>query len=92
MNNHMKISTPTIHMNGSSAKSLKNEYMEAYVAAGELLNQLNAIDLNARDYYVQSDPDAFEQARLQSSARCFAVKNIRKELETIILAIQEQQR
>ena len=65
--------------------------MAAYAAANELLDALEGIDLHARDYYVQPEPDAFEHARQQSSARYMAVKNIRQELETIILAIQEQQ-
>ena len=77
---------------GLNAELLKSEYMAAYNTTRELLSALEAIDLHARDYYVQSEPDAFEQAQQQSSARYTAVKNIRRELETIILAIQEQQR
>lgn len=83
--------TPRIHRNGSNAESLKAEYRDAYVAAGDLLDQLRAIDLNARDYYVRPEPEAFEQARRESEGRYMAVRRIREELETIILAIQEQQ-
>ena len=89
----MKVMTPTIHLNGSNGESLKNDYLEAYVAAGELLDKLKAIDLNARDYYVRPGGQAdFQQACAESVARYAAVKNIRQELETIILSIQEQQR
>jgi hypothetical protein len=85
-----KLATPTIHLNGSNGANLENDYMQAYQAATELLAALQNIDLHGRDYYVQSDPDAFERAREQSSARYVAVMNVRKELEQIILAIQEQ--
>lgn len=88
----MKIMTPTIHMNGSNAESLKNEYRAAWDAAGELLGALRNIDLNSRDYYVKPEPNAFDQARDQACARYTAVSKIRGELETIILSIQEQQR
>lgn len=87
----MKIATPTIHLNGSNAELLKSEYMAAYNTAQELLSALKAIDLNAREYYLQPEPDAFDYARQQSSAHYNAVMNIRKELATIIMAIQEQQ-
>jgi hypothetical protein len=87
----MKIAIPTIHLNGSNAESLKNEYIQAYIVAGELLNKLQAIDLNGRDYYVQADERAFEQARQESSARYMAVKTIRAELDHIIAAIERQQ-
>jgi hypothetical protein len=87
----VKIITPTIHMNGSNAESLKNEYLNAYEVAGQLLDALDHIDLNARDYYVQKDPDAFAHARDQASARYMKVRAIRAELETIIQSIQEQQ-
>lgn len=87
----MKIMTPTIHMNGSNAESLKNEYMAAYRAASDLIHAFHRIDLHARDYYVKPEPDAFEQARNESSARYMAVRRIREELEFIILAIQTQQ-
>ena len=86
-----KIAVPTIHMGGSNAESLKREYMQAYHDARVLLKSLEAIELHARDYYVHPDPEAFELARNQSSARYVSVLNIRKELETIIFAIQEQQ-
>jgi hypothetical protein len=88
----MNIMTPKIHRNGSNAESLKEEYLDAYVAAGELLAKLCAIDLNARDYYVRPEPDAFEQARKESEARYMSVRQIREELETIIQSIQEQKR
>ena len=81
---------PTIHLNGSNGTVLELEYRAAYDAARELLSALEAIDLNARDYYVQPDPQAFQIAREQSSARYVAVKNVRKKLETIILAISQQ--
>jgi hypothetical protein len=88
----VKIMTPTIHMNGSNAETLRREYLDAAIAAVDLLFALRNIDLNSRDYYVNPEPNAFNQARDQACARYTAVSKIRQELETIILSIQEQQR
>lgn len=83
--------TPTIHLNGTPADRLLEQYTTAYVKAQELLDALGQIDFNARDYYVQ-EPGAFEVAREESVARYQAVKQIRSEMQDFILAIQEQQR
>ena len=84
--------TPTIHRNGSNGALLKEEYLVAFDAARELLSALEAIELNARDYYVNPDPNAFEQARQESSTRFVAVKTVRDEMQDFIVAIQDQQR
>ena len=52
---------PTIHSNGSSAKSLTEDYSHARRAVGEAMTALKAVDFNARDYYVQG-PTAWTQA------------------------------
>lgn len=44
---------PTIHLNGTSAKSLTEDYTQARRAIQEAMNALQAVDFNARDYYVQ---------------------------------------
>jgi hypothetical protein len=83
----MKI--PTIHLGGTPADRLIEQYTEAFVHAEELLRALADVDLNARDYYMQAG-DAFEQARRESIARYEAVKNIRNEMQDFIIAIQTQ--
>jgi hypothetical protein len=85
----MSITTPTIHMNGSDAATLLEEYVTADAAAYQLLCALSGIDFNARDYYPQG-PAAFEAARTEMRARYLAVQNIRTELHQVMDSILKQ--
>lgn len=60
--NNKTIILPTIHSNGSSAKSLTEDYCQARRAVGEAITALKAVDFNVRDYYVHPDPAAWTQA------------------------------
>jgi hypothetical protein len=84
--------TPTIHLNGTPADRLVEQYTDAFAKAQELLIALANIEFNARDYYINPDPNAFEQARQESSTRFVAVKTVRDEMQDFIVAIQDQQR
>ena len=42
--------TPTIHMNGTSAKMLLNDYENAYYAVDAAIESLAKVEFNARDY------------------------------------------
>jgi hypothetical protein len=53
---------PTIHLNGTGAKSLAEEYHAAYQAIGRAAAALSAATCNARDFYPQGDA-AWQQAR-----------------------------
>jgi phosphoribosylformylglycinamidine (FGAM) synthase-like enzyme len=61
MNTKSKI-LPTIHLNGSSAQCLTDDYSHARRAVQEAITALKAVDFNARDYYVHSNPAAWMQA------------------------------
>ena len=50
---HDKMILPTIHLNGSSAKSLTDEYTQARRAVHDAMNAMQKIDFNNRDYYPQ---------------------------------------
>lgn len=80
---------PTIHRNGSHGPTLLEEYAAADAAALALLQALQAIDFNARDYYVQG-PSAFEAARTEHQRRYTAITDIRKELHEIMDSIVKQ--
>ena len=56
---------PTIHLNGSSAQSLTEDYSHARRAVQDAMTALKAVDFNARDYYVHSNPAAWMLAVLQ---------------------------
>jgi hypothetical protein len=53
---------PTIHLNGTGAKSLADEYHAVYQALGRASDALAAATCNARDFYSQGDA-AWQQAR-----------------------------
>jgi superfamily I DNA/RNA helicase len=53
---------PTIHLNGTGAKSLADEYRAVYQAIDRASDALAAATCNARDFYPQG-PGAYEQAR-----------------------------
>ena len=52
---------PTIHMNGTGAKTLREHYDRADDALFEFKEAFSAIEFNARDYYVDG-PDAWGNA------------------------------
>ena len=53
---------PTIHLNGTGAKSLADEYHAVYQALDRASDALEAATCNARDFYPQGDA-AWQQAR-----------------------------
>lgn len=61
---------PTIHLNGTGAKTLRDEYYEALKALNNLHDVLAATTCNARDFYPQGD-SAWSDARYER-AEAFA--------------------
>ena len=53
---------PTIHLNGTGAKSLADEYHAVYQAIDRAGDALQAATCNARDFYPQGNA-AWQQAR-----------------------------
>ncbi len=47
------ITLPTIHLNGTSRKTLAEGYFAAWNRLNEAIAAFNAIEFNCRDYYVQ---------------------------------------
>lgn len=86
----IKVAIPTIHLNGTSAESLLEDLMDAYRDIGQAIQSMRHVTPNARDYYVQGE-EAGAEARLQHQQRVMKLNDIRDELQTIILGIQDQQ-
>ncbi len=84
------VSIPTIHMNGTSAESLLKDLMTAYHATAQLQSAMRDVTPNARDYYTQGD-EAATKARNDHATRQKMISDIRTDLETIIIGIQDQQ-
>jgi hypothetical protein len=81
--------TPTIHRNGTSGKSLCEQYYQARIAVQQALKKLEQIDFNARDYYVQSEA-AWQKAIEQNDAMWNDLQGVADCLEVIEMAIRDQ--
>ena len=56
------IALPTIHLNGTGATGLRDEYRAVRIAAAATADALWNATCNARDFYPQ-EPGAFQQAQ-----------------------------
>ena len=74
--------TPTIHLNGTSARDLAEVYSNAARAVDEAIDAIAQASPNGRDYYPQG-PDAMAKAVDEHSARLEALRQIRTELEEL---------
>jgi len=81
--------TPTVHLNGTGASELLDQVTDAGEAAYELIEALENMAPNGRDYYVQG-PSALKKAMAEHQDRIKRVVDLRKELEAIAEAIAGQ--
>lgn len=88
--NQPTLALPFIHLNGSSAKSLMEQYRAAYESIGESIKSLDRIDLHMRDYYpLPRATSVFQQAQAEMKARYIALEKIQNELMEIMLHVNE---
>ena len=67
------IALPTIHLNGTGAKSLQDEYNKVRVAAKATADALALATCNARDFYLQqAQADRREMFRLLQLVQDYA--------------------
>jgi hypothetical protein len=79
---HLALTFPTIHMNGTSPKDLLEDQMRAMASIATAIEDIQRAGPNGRDYYTQG-PDAFAQARMEHEQRLVRLIGVRKELEQI---------
>ena len=84
----MTLTTPTVHLNGTSRKALADDYEASYRAIGAARDILSANPPNARDYYVQSG-DAFSKALAEHHSRLQRLDDVRQELFTLWESVQK---
>ena len=84
------MTTPTIHLNGTSAKALQDGYEKANVALGEAMAAVVETAPNARDYYVQG-PDAYRTAQAEHDARMAALITICTDMAALASAVYDQE-
>lgn len=85
----MNLTTPTVHLNGTSFKTLWEDYSAAADAHREFTRVFGCIEFNARDYYPQG-PQAWEKALKEREAINQKLRDIGEYIETIRLALDEQ--
>ena len=73
---------PTIHLNGTSALSLADQYKDAYGAISKAMDLLSQACPNARDYYPQGD-GAFQTAVKEFSVHMDALNAAMQYCENI---------
>lgn len=85
------LATPTVHLNGTSAEELKDQFHRACAALQGAYTVLAGIAPHGRDYYVQT-PDGYTQAREEHHARLAKITEIQAELVALYDAVTDQQR
>ena len=81
MNTEIKVTLPTIHLNGTSPGDLLEGYRNAMDKVGEAQAALGSIEFNARDYYVT--PGSWDAAVTEMRARRICLAKIYDELQAI---------
>ena len=75
------MTTPTIHINGTSPERLAEQYSEARVAVLRAIEALHAASPHGRDYYVV--PGAYQRAAAEHAARVTALEAVARELSAL---------
>jgi hypothetical protein len=73
------LTKPTIHLNGTSAEALRNQYAAAHTAVEQAITALSEAAPHGRDYYVRGG-SAYAQAAMEHSYRMNALTRVRDEL------------
>ena len=84
-----KLAIPTVHMNGTLGRDLFDALIKARQSIYDAIEAVQATAPNGRDYYPQG-PQAITLAVEQHGARLAALDKINRELEAIVIALDEQ--
>lgn len=80
---------PTIHLNGSSAQSLTDDYVEAMRAVSDAIDKVQRHAApNGRDYYPQGN-SAIDAALAEHRARLTKLTEVKAELEELAIHCHE---
>lgn len=78
-NTTQPLELPVIHLNGTSARQLRDGYAEAHLAVAEAIEKIEACDpTHSRDYY-PSGPDAWKRAQEASRKRYMDLQRVKAE-------------
>jgi hypothetical protein len=82
--------TPTLHLNGSSKERLLEDNLQARRLLLEAARALQEAAPHGRDYYVQGGA-ATQMALAEHHDRMVRIQSVINELDTICLAISDQE-
>lgn len=74
---------PTMHLNGTSASALAEQYQRASDALYDAIRALEECAPNARDYYPQG-PQTFAQVQKEHAERVQRVRSVRQEVYALL--------
>lgn len=80
---------PTIHMNGTGAAQLLQQYSAALYALSDAMTALCDAAPHGRDYYPQGDT-AYREAAAEHAARALKLGQVYAELERLCLHCQQR--
>jgi hypothetical protein len=80
---------PTIHLNGTSGATLRDEYLAAYDALEHAREMLVKATCNARDFYPQG-ADAYYKARDERTTALSDIDRALSYVETVLMGISDQ--
>lgn len=78
------VTLPTVHMNGDTANTLCTQNWDAALAVEAAIDAVQKAAPNARNFYVQADPDAFRKAQDEHQVRLKALNAIYLDLTRIV--------
>jgi len=82
------MTTPTIHLNGTSREALEAAYRKAYDALYPAMDALRETAPNARDYYPQG-PEAVEAAQDEHIERMRKIEDVYREITALIVSVMD---
>lgn len=80
---------PTIHLNGTGATTLRDEYTAAYDAIGKAVDALVAATSNARDFYPQGT-DAYYKHRDERAEAFDKLRQAQHYVGEVLMGICDQ--
>ncbi len=80
---------PTIHLNGTSGTTLRDEYAAAYEAIGKAVDALLAATCNGRDFYPQGS-DAYYKARDERALAFDQLRQAQHYVGEVLMGICDQ--
>ena len=83
------ITIPTLHLNGTGATTLRDEYAAAYDSLGKAIEAFASTTCNGRDYYPQG-AGAYDQARRERTEAFSRLREAQAYVGQVLMGICDQ--